>query len=585
MSRKAQREALWDSEAAEGPILRSASSGGARKRSERINRGGSGSKGRGRFGPVHLPFTREDFVKANFQFVLSPRTTCDSRRGQDKLAWDEIESVVVRSEEAVCCPLCLDEIRAPRLTTCGHMFCCTCLYRLFMHAAQSTEYCPLCQSFIREKELRRVSEILLFDKISKEMGPCTFLLMSRPRAGIVPMPVAEKTGEYSHRKLPLIESKRARFSRLVLETQENVMRVCRKEVEDLQIQLNEAQSYHDHFGLEIVRRAYQDVQEMSRRWMNRDGVLEEDEEEASKKKSVVSATMTEDLGNGDVFFYQITDGRLVFLDSFNMKCLYHEFGRDASLFPPVLEKCKIVNVENVVLTPDVVKRNSYMVHVPIHANVYFIEIDMTEIVSQETLDHFSEEKKKRAEFRAGREKAERKHEKQIQDRKKRMLRDGVPLDGDLVDYKDYMERRREQEERIERELAHAFDASLTGEAISEEAINAMLDQQQEQQQAAGGVWSSTPAHIGSFASIVNNQGHFPELSSAALSSSPQSQHSLSSSPGKGWTVLSSGNQISSSSSSAPSSWTNADQEKQTGKKKNGGKKRILFASGNRRNYR
>lgn len=524
-------------------------SGNHRRTRRSGSHGGGGGTDYGNGGGISLSFTRESYVKANFTFCLHPMTKSTSLRGQDNLEWDEVESVLVKSDEPVTCPLCLDQVRVPRMTTCGHVFCCVCLYRLFAHATETWEHCPLCQSFINEKGLRRVSDITIIPKVSNG-DKVDLLLMARPRAGIVAVPVQSKGGDFAQKKLPNIAVKRGAFSRLLLETKDNVTKVCGREITELQYLMNEAYAYGETLAPDLIRRVYSETQATMARWADPKALESPRDTDSSapipfsQTSSAHGTGQSLDNPEEDVHFYQISDGRYIFLDAFNVRCLAHQFGTDKSQYPQKLEQVRVVNVDNVVCTPEVVKRNTFLVHVPIHANLYFVEVDLSSILSEETMNEFREEMKARERRRAAKLKAERRHEKLTKDRLKRQ---GL-LEGNLgynIDYREYMERRKVQEEEIQRELAHAFEASLTGDAVSEEQINAMLDAASAQQ--ANGIWGSTPAHIGSFASIVNSHGHFPELSSSppsnsnVLSTSPQSTQSvLSSSPGQanGWAVLS-----------------------------------------------
>ncbi|GBG25578.1 RING finger protein 10 [Hondaea fermentalgiana] len=436
------------------------------------------------------------------------------------------------------------------------------MYRLFMHASNTWEHCPLCQSFICEKDLRRISSIEIIPKVAVG-DQIDLILLTRPRAGIVPVALESKGGDFAQRRLPSVHTRRATFSRFAIETKENVTRVGERDLNDLRYLMNEAQAFNDSFGSELIKRAYANVSGTMQRWaapkaqesshdLRSTVPIPRAGANAATGSSSASTTGGRRGGGGgggssavgkldqpeeDVQFYQIADARYVFLDSFVVKCLAHQFGADKTQFPPRLEKVRVVNVENIVLTPEVVKRNSYLVHVPIHANLYLVEIDLQEILSAETLEVFREEIASRARRRAAKLKAERRHEKQLSEKLKRMSLRG-PLESNLgysIDYRQYMEQRKRQEEQIQRELAHAFEASLTGDMVSEEEINAMLDSASAQQ--SNGIWGSAPQHIGSFASIVNSQSHFPELSSSPpttnLSTSPQSSYSLSSSPGAG----------------------------------------------------
>ncbi|CAK9005809.1 RING finger protein 10 [Durusdinium trenchii] len=543
----------------EGGSGRAKGGAGGRARQGTAGGGGHGRRRSGRPQEASsLPFSREDYVKANFRFTLKAQTKATEERGRDNLEWADVESVVVKSEDIVSCPVCLDHVRAPRITACGHIFCCVCAYSLFAHAAEVWERCPLCFAFIRETDLRRVSSIAIHSKVVLK-DRVRMVLLKRNRSGAVPvlanMPSSAGMGGLQH--LPRVGSDRAQYARLSVDTRENVMLSCEREMEALRAQMLESQSFKDPLGMSLARRAYLEVEKLHQEWsVFLDPTLAATAlGSASKKKGEKPGDTTE---QGDVYFYQIQDGRYVFLDPFNVKVLAREFGTEKSLFPAVLESMRVLEVQNVVLTPEVVKRNSYLVHVPIHASVYFVEVDLGPLLSDETREAFKEEFAKRQKRREAKIRAEKRHERKVKERRKQQAAGQLGgLDYSNIDYRDYMERQKVLEREVERELAHAFQASLSGEILDPEMGNDSAGTPANQPGASsstmqpipagqGGVWgAAAPSGVGSFAAVVNNNGHFPELSSSppsssVLSSSPSSIGSGSPPPfgsGSGWAVL------------------------------------------------
>lgn len=81
-----------------------------------------------------------------------------------------------RSEQKIVCPICLEalqEIVAPRVTKCGHIFCWPCLVRYLSYEQKHNwKKCPLCADPIQKKDVRRV-------RITTAPGELTFQLMVR----------------------------------------------------------------------------------------------------------------------------------------------------------------------------------------------------------------------------------------------------------------------------------------------------------------------------------------------------------------------------------------------------------------------
>jgi hypothetical protein len=204
----------------------------ASQQQQRRRRGNNvGNAGTNRLGySPSLTFSREGFVKANYVFFLNPRTRSRALRGQDLLEWEDVESLVMFGDgAAMTCPLCLDVPMVARSTPCGHIFCLSCLYRLFVHAADRWERCPICFALIEESCARRVADV------KESFKPCLgdvacLALLKRPHTGTVPVLVEDdspfnrgsSSEAYLSGQLPAAQSGRARLARMCIETPERV---------------------------------------------------------------------------------------------------------------------------------------------------------------------------------------------------------------------------------------------------------------------------------------------------------------------------------------------------------------------------
>jgi len=517
MSRKAAQNLLHQADEDFG-------SGQRRNRGRRRSRA-SGPQGRGQDHSGHgtgrtgqhrlvatsertAPFSREIYVKANFGFALGPLSKARAERGKDSFDWEEVRSVFAKSEEMASCPLCLDKVTVPRMTACGHIFCMVCLLRLFTYADSSVERCPLCFAFIQTSDLRRVLVQSVPDRIN--IGDTIEMaLLKRPHFGTVPVAVDQNTpkAEYVSPNLPLTESTRALFSRICQETSGFAEKHYVKESEELRAQYNECHGYGDTLGMDLTVRAVAELQKAHTDNWGMGGA-----ESGSAPPSKAPKGSGKNVTGDDVYFYQIADTRYVFLSVFNVKCLLHEYGEKVA-FPrrlagPVLEE------QTVVLTPDIVKRFAYLAHLPLHATVVFIELDLNAQLSSATVAHFAEDMKKRARERAARKRAEEQHERTTLERqRKAVAADGAYM-GYGIDYKDYMRKQREHEAEVERQLAHAFDASLSGKVLSAEEQASLESVVDEASAKSKTIWGTNTV---SALSIMKSSSHFPSLSAAAPS--------------------------------------------------------------------
>lgn len=91
----------------------------------------------------------------------------------------------------------------------------------------------------------------------------------------------------------------------------------------------------------------------------------------------------------DFYFYQAVDGQHVYLHPLDIRILKHEFG-DYERFPRTLQ-VQATSVQESTLTEELRKKCKYLGHLPLACDVTFLEINVKEIVSSQTLAVFQRE--------------------------------------------------------------------------------------------------------------------------------------------------------------------------------------------------
>jgi hypothetical protein len=89
----------------------------------------------------------------------------------------------------------------------------------------------------------------------------------------------------------------------------------------------------------------------------------------------------------DFYFYQAIDGQHVYLHPLDIRILKHEFG-EYSKFPHQLQ-VQATNVQESTLTEDLRKKCKYLGHLPLACDVTFMEINVKDIVSPETIEVYN----------------------------------------------------------------------------------------------------------------------------------------------------------------------------------------------------
>jgi len=89
------------------------------------------------------------------------------------------------------------------------------------------------------------------------------------------------------------------------------------------------------------------------------------------------------------YFYQTSDGQHAYLHPLDIKILKKEFDTYEN-FPKSIV-VRVNDVEESTLTEDLRKKFKYLSHLPLSCDVTFLEVDLKGVVSNETLDTFSNE--------------------------------------------------------------------------------------------------------------------------------------------------------------------------------------------------
>merc|ERR1719491_1906383 len=153
---------------------------------------------------------------------------------------------------------------------------------------------------------------------------------------------------------------------------------------------------------------------------------------ARRKSKKIQGSMYLDTLNA-VHFYQAENGQLVFLNGFNMKCLLSDFskshisvhegieeesaGKDEEKDPeinrtnqapplPDYIEGRVLEIENVNLTPESRKRMPFLNHIPLYTDIVFVELDLHHLLCEATRRKFKGDFSKRRRRRQSKIKAE-----------------------------------------------------------------------------------------------------------------------------------------------------------------------------------
>ena len=207
-------------------------------------------------GRVDAQTAKKAYILQNFQFVLCEAVAFDPSIAARCLAslinfdelppWDYVRFVICRDavEEHIC-PVCLDAPQAPRITSCGHIFCYPCLMRHLdcMKDKGRPRACPVCHTIVVKPTLRP----LLWHPITEHrpgkkvtwtlLGrakECCQLLTSEHSVEPLNLPTTPaEAAAYLQKRIPVYGAPSSGFSRFIVETPELAEMVQQTDAADL----------------------------------------------------------------------------------------------------------------------------------------------------------------------------------------------------------------------------------------------------------------------------------------------------------------------------------------------------------------
>lgn len=394
------------------------------------------------------PYNKDLFIQANYKFVVldTGNYQIDSMDPDKMLQWEDIICVRYYSPSEVQCPICLETPLCPQITSCGHIYCFPCILRYLMmgkddYRGECWKKCPLCFMMISSKDLYTIQITQVQNVRAGDV--VTFTLLSRSRNSLTPS-IKSSSSESSTAD----EEHYNVFSKFILTS--DVELSVRDAKLDLSNWLHMADLglVDDLEKLPFVSAALEQLEEKTKYWIDyrnyggsppskdsfspgssfksrnsfdvntsqqmsehkislsdRDMVNGISELSMSPELSKTSGkgtiskvnekcTTTIDSNEHDPYtFYQVSDGQHLILHPLNMRCLLNHFGGSYMLPPRIT--AKILELETVTQSEAIRKRYRFLSHFSLTTTLQFCEIDLSDVVSPNSLAPFLDEIKKR----------------------------------------------------------------------------------------------------------------------------------------------------------------------------------------------
>lgn len=354
---------------------------------------------------VHL--VGQEYVNANYRFVVDSRGDYRSQVLDPNCIIDDPLILRVIVPKGHQCPICLSEdIVAPRMISCGHIFCQTCLLR-FLHSEQTPKKgammkkykeCPLCSLSVRPYETKMIiiDESLNVD-IPHEDQTSLFKLIARPVDSILPLPYDLDVDRHRLGNIPWYTDKDVfPFARIIKAGLRFSMDCLEKERDAImRVQQEDLILYNDS-GI-YASQALEDIDlKMNLLRISFDDDFSEPNQLVNGMDRLSVTSSKNQLEANCYFFYQtaFNSPTRFFLSPLDVKVLLHAFG-SFSNFPPQLQ----LTVENVsyghTVSQTVLKRMKFMSHLPLGTEFALLDIDWRNSIDPEVYQKFSKELQER----------------------------------------------------------------------------------------------------------------------------------------------------------------------------------------------
>ncbi|CDR46697.1 CYFA0S25e01068g1_1 [Cyberlindnera fabianii] len=356
---------------------------------------------------IHL--VGQQFVNANYKFIVDYRFDYKAQILDPNVLLDHNHILRVIVPKGHHCPICLTEdVIAPRMISCGHIFCHSCLLSFldseplekkkegqYYHPKKLKE-CPLCSEYVRPAEVvpvlvNDVDERFEIPQIGQDV---VLKLMARPMDNILPIPHSLNLNHTKIGNSPWYsDTELYQYARILKGGLKFVVDQYEAEKVAIIKQYEEDKLLYNDDG-KYVNKALSEIDEQLKLMKSSFG------DNYNEPNTLVNSMENLSISKNDsglddsncFFFYQTSFNSTTrfFLSPLDVKVLLRTYGSYAN-FPTTL----LVKVDNVnygyMVTEQLLKRYKYMGHLPCGAEFAFIDVNWKNMLPPEIYKLFSKE--------------------------------------------------------------------------------------------------------------------------------------------------------------------------------------------------
>ena len=369
------------------------------------------------------------------------------------IKWDDIKLVYYYYVEDYQCPICLEnKLCCPIIINCGHIFCYPCFLNFYnYYTTQSLNKkfpkCPLCSESINlEKNSIKFCEMIQCKNYTNKMWIKFNLIMREKTSPTLynliydPSLVKwKKSLKYQMNSIPFELSKEFIFSRIFFTNKTLTKERIKNLIKETKETLKEEKEFYADEGkiksleqcIEILENIYKE-NEQEKDYIIENVFLKEKNNNTKNKfdnneivinnNKIINANNanTNNIINNEeeeinykkyYLFYQEEEGDIYYLDPFIMDILLAEYGDYSNL--PVEISGNILDVNMKQITQNIKSNYPYLSHLNLGSIIFFVEIDVNQLISPFTRNKFSHALNERAKRRRLLSNEEKNYEKFI----------------------------------------------------------------------------------------------------------------------------------------------------------------------------
>jgi len=370
--------------------------------------------------------------QSHLRFLINPKADIVKHYNSYKqknfrnITWEDIELIYFYYNENYICPICLEsKLCCPVISKCGHVFCYPCIISMYNYHTKFSENknmpnCPLCKDKIKIYEDEKNCDIF---KICRKIETKNYTIEMKMKFNLILRDKKSQTlynliydplltnwennFRYKMRDIPDKQISEFNFSRIFM-ANEKIMKEILNEYKTTLIELkNDYSSTSDELKISSINECINEIDSLIKK-SKYDIKPKEENKNNEKNRINKNKKINEfDSDNSDIkididykkycLFYQEENGDIYYLDPLTMEILLSEY-EDYNSLPTEIEGT-ILDISMNQVTSEFKSKYEYLNHLRIGSIIFFVEIDIDDLISSATKKKFNEKLKERKRMR------------------------------------------------------------------------------------------------------------------------------------------------------------------------------------------